>query len=45
MKGFAYLGYQKGDFTISEKLSKTILSLPMHSYLSENDIKSIIRHL
>jgi len=45
MKGFAYLGYQIGDFTISEKLSKTILSVPMHPYLSGKDIKAIIKYL
>ncbi len=45
MKGFSYLGYKNGDFPISENLSKKILSLPMHPYLSKNDIKSIIRHL
>ena len=45
MAGFNYLEYKNGDFPISENLSKKILSLPMHSYLSENDIKSIIRHL
>tara|TARA_B100001250_G_scaffold29641_1_gene24387 strand:+ start:857 stop:1003 length:147 start_codon:yes stop_codon:yes gene_type:complete len=45
MQGFAYLGYQKGDFIISEKLSKTILSLPMHPYLSKKDIKLIVKNL
>ena len=45
MKGFDYLRYKDGDFPISENLSKKILSLPMHPYLSENAIKSIIRHL
>ena len=45
MKGFSYLEYADGDFPISEHLSKKILSLPMHPYLSENDIKSIIKHL
>ena len=45
MKGFAYLGYQKGDFPISEQLSQTIVSLPMHPYLSEKDIKAIIKYL
>tara|TARA_B100000676_G_scaffold142181_1_gene140891 strand:- start:100 stop:1230 length:1131 start_codon:yes stop_codon:yes gene_type:complete len=45
MKGFDYLQYKDGDFPISENLSKTILSLPMHPYLSENDIKSVIRHV
>ena len=45
MKGFDSLEHKDGDFPISENLSKKILSLPMHPYLCENDIKSIIRHL
>ncbi len=45
MKGFDYLLYRDGDFPISENLSKKILSLPMHPYLSENDIKSVIKNL
>lgn len=43
MKGFSYLGYVKNDFPISEKLSKNILSLPMHPYLNEKDIDRIIK--
>ncbi|HIC83280.1 MAG TPA: aminotransferase DegT, partial [Candidatus Marinimicrobia bacterium] len=45
MKGFSYLGYRKGDFPISENLSQTIVSLPMHPYLTEMDIDSIIKTL
>ena len=42
MKGFEYLGYKKGDFPISENLSKIIISLPMHPYLDKSDIKFIV---
>ena len=42
MKAFSYLGYQKGDFSVSENLSKRILSLPMHAYLSVEDIELIV---
>ena len=42
MKAFSYLGYGKGDLPVSESLSQTILSLPMHPYLSEKDIEFII---
>ncbi len=42
MKGFHYLGYKDGDFPVSENLSQTIVSLPMHPYLSEIEIDSII---
>ena len=41
MKAFKYLGYNKGDLPISEQLSNTIISLPMHPYLSTNDIDLI----
>lgn len=33
-KAFSFLGYAKGDFPISEKVSKTILSIPVHPYLA-----------
>lgn len=33
--------YQKGDFPVAERLSQTVLSLPMHTELSENDLKYI----
>ena len=45
MKGFDYLGYKNGDFSVSENLSQTIVSLPMHPYLSEIEIDSTIEVL
>ena len=45
MKAFSYLSYQKGDLPISEKLSKTILSLPMHPYLSQIDVELVVKHI
>tara|TARA_A100001011_G_scaffold70240_1_gene71825 strand:+ start:2770 stop:3885 length:1116 start_codon:yes stop_codon:yes gene_type:complete len=45
MKGFQYLGYKEGDFPVSENLSQTIVSLPMHPYLSSSDIKAIVQAL
>ena len=45
MGGFNYLGYKHGDFPISENLSQTIVSLPMHPYLTELDIDFIIKTL
>ena len=41
MKAFEYLNYKKGDFPVSEKLSDTIISLPMHPYLSSKEIDII----
>ncbi len=42
MKAFKYLKYQKGDLPVSELLSRTIISLPMHPYLKEEEIDFII---
>jgi dTDP-4-amino-4,6-dideoxygalactose transaminase len=33
--------YKKGDFPITEKLSANVLSLPMHTELSDDDLKYI----
>ncbi len=38
---FADLGYRKGDFPISEEISRRIFSLPMHPYLQEEDQQKI----
>ena len=43
MEGFAYLGYQKGDFSVSEQLSQRIVSLPMHPYLHQKEIDQVIK--
>ncbi len=42
MKAFEFLGYNNGDLPVSEKLSETILSLPMHPYLNEQELSSIL---
>jgi dTDP-4-amino-4,6-dideoxygalactose transaminase len=34
---YKYLGYKHGDFPVSEKISESIFSLPMHPYLTEQD--------
>lgn len=39
---FADLGYQPGDFPISEKVAGQILSLPMHPYLTRDEQDYII---
>ena len=38
---FAYLGYKKGDFPISEAVSEEIMSLPMNPYVSDDEIEYI----
>ena len=42
MKAFQYLGYHRGSLPVSESLSNSIVSLPMHPYLSKADISLII---
>jgi len=40
-----YLGYSKGSFPVTERLSKKILTLPIHQYLKVNDLKRIVKCL
>jgi dTDP-4-amino-4,6-dideoxygalactose transaminase len=40
---FSDLGYRKGDFPISEEISRRIFSLPMHPYLIEEEQEKIAR--
>ncbi|MEA1954759.1 MAG: DegT/DnrJ/EryC1/StrS family aminotransferase [Campylobacterota bacterium] len=40
---FDYLGYQKGDFPISEIVSDEIMSFPMNPYVSDEEIEYISR--
>lgn len=42
-EAFEFLGYKKGDFPISEEMNNRIFALPMHPYLSEDDIEKIVR--
>jgi len=39
---FSYLGYRPGDFQVSEQISQKIFSLPMHPYLTREEIDQII---
>ena len=40
---FRKMGYKEGDFPLSEKLSKEVLSLPVHPRLGLKDINYIIK--
>ena len=40
-EAYQYLGYHKGDFPVSEKLSEQVLSLPMHTELTEEQLDII----
>lgn len=41
-KAFANLGYQAGDFAVSENLVDRVFSLPMHPYLAAETIVEIV---
>ena len=38
---FSFLGYQQGDFPVSEDCAQRIFSLPMHPYLTEGEQQKI----
>ena len=38
---FKSSGYKEGDFPVTEELSKTVISLPMHTELDEEQLKFI----
>jgi UDP-2-acetamido-2-deoxy-ribo-hexuluronate aminotransferase len=38
---FSMLNYKRGDFPVAETISDTILSIPMHPYLSDEEIDYI----
>ena len=38
---FRYLNYKQGDFPISEKASNEVMSLPMNSFLTNDEIEYI----
>jgi UDP-2-acetamido-2-deoxy-ribo-hexuluronate aminotransferase len=40
-EAYQYLGYQRGDFPVAEELSEQVLSLPMHTELTEEELNFI----
>ena len=42
---FSYLNYKEGDFPISEKISKEIMSLPMNPFLTDEEIEYIVNSI
>lgn len=42
-EAYNFLGYKKGDFPHSEKLGETVLSLPMHTELTEGQLGYIVK--
>ena len=45
VKSFRYLGYKKGDFLNSEKLSLEILSLPLYSGIKNEEILMVVKEI
>ncbi len=44
-KAFNFAGYREGDFPVSEKLCKSVLSLPMHTEMDADQIDYICTNL
>ena len=44
-KVFKNLGYKKGSFPVSEEVSKQIIALPMHPYLSKKNQFQIVKEI
>ena len=42
---FEYLGYEKGDFPVSEELSRRVLSLPMYPQLAADDVRAVCQEI
>ncbi len=44
-KAYNSLGYRRGDFPVSEMLSETVVSLPMHTELDEEQLRYITQQI
>ncbi len=44
-KAYAYLGYKEGDFPVTEKVMREIISLPMYPELTEEQIHYVAEHI
>jgi dTDP-4-amino-4,6-dideoxygalactose transaminase len=45
MRGYRFLEYKKGTLPITERVSKEILSLPMHPYLKEEELEKVVKSI
>jgi dTDP-4-amino-4,6-dideoxygalactose transaminase len=45
IRTFRHMGYKKGDFPVTEKISGEILSLPMSPFLEEEEITRVCREI
>jgi dTDP-4-amino-4,6-dideoxygalactose transaminase len=41
-EAYQFLGYKRGDFPVAEKLSEQVLSLPMHTELTNEQLNHIV---
>jgi UDP-2-acetamido-2-deoxy-ribo-hexuluronate aminotransferase len=39
---FRHLGHGEGSFPVAEAASREVLSLPVHSYLSQEEMESVV---
>jgi dTDP-4-amino-4,6-dideoxygalactose transaminase len=44
-KAYEYLGYKKGDLPITEELCNSVISLPMHTELNEDQLLYIVNNV
>jgi len=44
-EAYRFLGYKTGDFPMSEKLTQTVLSLPVHPGLEEEQLEYIVKNI
>src|SRR5258708_1059231 len=42
---YKHLGYKKGDFPVTEKYAKEVLSLPMFPEMTDEQIKSVVKEI
>ena len=40
-----FLGYERGDFPVTEKVTSQILSLPMFAELTDEEIAYVVRRI
>lgn len=44
-KAYQYLGYKEGDFPVTEQLCKSVISLPMHTELHQDQLNHITENV
>lgn len=44
-EAYKHLGYKKGDFPVTEKITKEILSLPLYPELKDNEVQDVCKNI